>query len=195
MGLLLVTTGEQPRRKGIAYLCGAFLVETSILLFSGLVLNGTVDTGGGVGRSFLVIRILLGLALIVMGLRMRRPPKSPAPEVPKSLERLQGLSPAKAFVGGALLADYQGPVIASLALAAADVSLGGRLIALSMYTLLASGIPIAIFIVVLRSRNAMEKMNDATAWVMKHRRQLASWFGLVLGTLLVGDAALGLVLT
>ena len=41
----------------------------------------------------------------------------------------------------------------------------------------------------------MDKMNNATAWVMKHRRQLASWFGLVLGTLLVGDAALGLLLT
>jgi hypothetical protein len=192
MGLLLVMAGGQgSKAKGLAYLAGAFLVESSILLFSSVVLGDTVSNVSIPGRLFLILRVLLGVVLLIVGIRLRKPPKEPQPEIPKSLERLQGMGPGKAFVAGMALADYQGPVIGSMALAASSVSTGGRFAALGLYTLLASGIPFAIYIVVLRSQKAMEKMNHATGWVMKNRRRLASWFGLVMGTLLVGDAVLG----
>jgi hypothetical protein len=194
MGLLLVMAGGvNSRVKGLAYLSGAFLVETGILLFASLVLGNSVDTNSHVGRGFLLIRITLGIVLVVAGFRLRREPKEPQPEIPKSLVRLQGMGPGKAFVAGLALADYQGPVIGSLAISASSVSAGGRLAAVALYTLFASGIPFTVYIIVLRSQRALEKMNDATNWVMRHRRQLASWFCLVLGSLLVGDAALGLI--
>jgi hypothetical protein len=194
MGLLLVMAGgDRSRTKGLAYLAGAFLVESSILLFSSVVLGDTVSNVSTGGRILLIIRVLLGVALIIMGLRMRKAPKNPQPEVPKSLERLQGMGPGKSFIAGMALADYQGPVIGSMALSASAVSLSGRLAALGLYTLLATGIPVTIFIIVLRSQKAMEKMNNATSWVMRNRRTIASWFGIVLGTLLIGDAMLGLL--
>ncbi len=192
MGLLLVMAGGQgSKAKGLAYLAGAFLVESSILLFSGLVLGDTVSNVSIPGRLFLIIRVLLGLALLVVGIRLRKPPKEPQPEIPKSLERLQGMGPGKAFIAGIALADYQGPVIGSMALAASSVSRSGRMAALGLYTLLATGIPFIMYLVVLRSQRAMERMNNATGWVMKNRRRIASWFGLVMGTLLIGDAMLG----
>lgn len=194
MGLLLVMAGGQGSKvKGLCYLAGAFLVESSILLFSSLVLGDTVSNVSIPGRLFLIIRIVLGVVLLVVGIRMRKPPKEPQPEIPKSLERLQGMGPGKAFVAGLALADYQGPVIGSMALASASVSMSGRFAALGLYTLLATGIPFTIYLVVLRSQKAMEKMNSATGWVMKNRRMIASWFGLVMGTLLIGDAMLGLL--
>ncbi|MFZ4719396.1 MAG: GAP family protein [Ilumatobacteraceae bacterium] len=194
MGLLLVMAGgENSKRKGLAYLSGAFLVESSILLFSSFVLGDTVSNVSTGGRVLLIIRLLLGFALLVMGVRMRKAPKKPQPEVPKSLERLQGMGPGKAFLAGLALADYQGPVIGSMAISAASVSLSGRLAAFGLYTLLATGIPLTIFIIVLRSQKALNKMNHATGWVMHNRRMLASWFGIVLGTLLIGDAVLGLL--
>jgi Sap, sulfolipid-1-addressing protein len=192
MGLLLVMSGGNgSKRKGLAYISGAFLVESGILLFSSVVLGDTVSSVSIPGRVFLVIRLVLGVALLVMGIRMRKPPKEPQPEVPKSLEKLQGMGPGKAFIAGLALADYQGPVIGSMALAAADVERAGRLAAWGLYTLLATGIPLTIFIVVLRSQRAMEKMNSATGWVMKNRRRLVSWFGIVMGSLLIGDAMIG----
>ena len=196
MGLLLVMAGGQGSRvKGLCYLSGAFVVESSILLFSSLVLGGTVSNVSIPGRLFLIIRLLLGVALLIVGFRMRKPPKEPQPEIPKSLERLQGMGPGKAFIAGLALADYQGPVIGSMAIAAASVSMGGRFAALGLYTLFATGIPFTIYLIVLRSQNAMEKMNHATGWVMKNRRLLVSWFGLVMGTLLIGDAMLGLLVS
>ena len=194
MGLLLVMAGGvDSRRKGLAYLSGAFLVESSILLFASFVLGNTVDTESNVGRGFLLIRMALGVLLIIMGIRLRKEPKEPQPEIPKSLERLQGMGPGKAFVAGLALADYQGPFIGSLAIASSSVSTGGRLLSFALFTLLATGIPLVIFIAVLRSQKAMQKMNNVTSWVMRNRRRIASWFGLILGTLLIGDAALGLI--
>ncbi|MEN9643563.1 MAG: hypothetical protein RL238_232, partial [Actinomycetota bacterium] len=67
------------------------------------------------------------------------------------------------------------------------------LVAFALYTVLASGIPFAIYIAVLKSQKAMEKMNNLTSWVMRNRRIIASWFGIILGTFLIGDAALGLI--
>jgi hypothetical protein len=194
MGLLLVMAGGvDSRRKGLAYLAGAFLVESSILLFASFVLGNTVDTDSSVGRGFLIARIVLGVVLVVGGIRLRKEPKEPQPEIPKSLERLRGMGPGKAFVAGLALADYQGPLIGSMAIAASAVETGGRLVAFALYTVLASGIPFAIYIAVLKSQKAMEKMNNLTSWVMRNRRIIASWFGIILGTFLIGDAALGLI--
>jgi len=194
MGLLLVMAGGvDSRRKGLSYLAGAFLVESGIVLFASLVLGGTVSNISVPGRLFLIIRLALGVALVVVGFLMRKPPKKPQPEVPKSLERLQGMGPGKSFLAGMALADYQGPVVGSLAISASTVGTSGRIAAWALYTLLASGIPLIMFVVVRRSQKAMDKMNNATGWVMQHRRQLVSWFGLILGVLLIGDAIVGLL--
>jgi hypothetical protein len=195
MGLLLVMAGGvDSRRKGLAYLAGAFLVESSILLFASFVFANTVDTESSVGRSFLIIRLALGVVLVIGGLRLRKEPKEPQPEIPKSLERLQGMGPGKAFIAGLALADYQGPVIGSMAIASSVVSTRGHLLAFALYTLLATGIPFTIYLAVLKSQKAMEKMNNITGWVMRNRRRLASWFGIILGLFLIGDAALGLII-
>ncbi len=162
------------------------------LLFPSILIGDTVSADSGTGRVFFFLRPLVGLALVVAGFRLRMPPKKPAPAEPKSLERLQGLGPGKAFIGGAVLADYQGPFIGSLALAAAPVQPGGRLVALAIYTVFATGIPLTIYVITLRSQKARERMNHSTDWVMSHRRQLASWLALVLGLFLVSDPLIGL---
>ena len=54
--------------------------------------------------------------------------------------------------------------------------------------MLATGIPLVIFVVTARSVSARDKMHRSTDWVMAHRRQLASWFALVLGALIVSDS-------
>ena len=193
MGLLLVMTGERAKKSGLAYIAGAFLVESAILVFSSFVFGNTVSPSSGGGRALFIIRTALGIVLILAGLRLRKPPKKPEPAIPKSLERVQGLTPGKAFLAGATLADYQGPFIGSLALAAADVHLAGRFVALAIYTVIATGIPLTIYVLAVRSRRAREKLNNSTNWVMLHRRRLASGLALILGCLLAADAVIGLL--
>lgn len=193
MGLLLVMTGRSPRRSGWAYVAGALTVETAVLLLANVVIGAAVEPGTGPAKAFLGVRLALGLALVVFGLLLRRPAKKPQPEVPKALERLQNMDPKKSFIAGFVLADYQGPVIASLALAASDVASAGRLLSIGLYTLLASGIPLALMLAVTRSDRTRDRLDSGTKWIMRNRRLLASWICLVAGTFLAADAAIGLL--
>ena len=193
MGLLLVMTGRSPRRSGWAYVAGALTVETAVLLLANVVIGAAVEPGTGPAKAFLGVRLALGLALVVFGLLLRRPAKKPQPEVPKALERLQNMDPKKSFIAGFVLADYQGPVIASLALAASEVASAGRLLSIGLYTLLASGIPLALMLAVTRSDRTRDRLDSGTKWIMRNRRLLASWICLVAGTFLAADAAIGLL--
>jgi hypothetical protein len=190
MGLLLVTTTDRPRACGWAYLAGCFTVETAVLLAANLVLGGTVEADSTSGRVLIGLRLAIGAALVVFGLLLRRPAKKPQPEVPKSLTRLQTLTPLKAFVAGTLLADWQGPALASLAVASANVGLSARLGSALLYSLIASGIPIAVFLIINHSARAHDKVDNGTTWVMKNRRPLASWIALGAGVMVLGDALL-----
>jgi hypothetical protein len=190
-----VMTGDRPRRSGWSFILGAFVVETGLLLGASLLFGATVSTSSAPGRVFLAVRIVAGIALVAISVRLRRPPKKPAPEVPESLARLQRLTPAKAFVAGAVLADYQGPILGSLAIASANVGLRGRLLSVLLYTLLATGIPVGIILLTTRSEVAHDRLTNATSWVMRNRRALASWVTLLMGMFLISDAVIVLLLT
>ena len=194
MGLLIVMTGPKGARNSWAFVAGAFAVETVVLIVAAMVFGGSVESDSDPGRILLSIRVVLGVAILIAAVRLRRPPKKEPPETPKALERLRDLSPGKSFLAGVLLADYVGPVIASMALASASVELGGRLLAIGFYTLLATGIPATFLFLSIRSERAHAKLTSSTTWVLQHRRMLASWIGLVLGTLLIADGTIGLLL-
>lgn len=187
MGLLLVLGGATPRANGLAFVAGAFLIQTALLIGASALFGGTVAPSSDQGRSFVAIRIVVGLALLVFGLLLRRPPGKPIPEIPHALERLRGMGARQSFVAGIVVADYQGPVIASFALASSSLAFGGRLVGLGIYSLVASGIPLALMLVVTRSDRARTRVTDVTTWVMRRRRMLASWFGIVGGLALVAD--------
>lgn len=194
MGLLVVMTGPKGPRNAWAFLAGAFAIETVLVVVAAVVLGESVESDSDPGRILLSIRVLLGVGVLVAGVLLRRPPSKEVPETPKALQRLRDLSPAKSFVAGVLLADYMGPVIASLAIASTSVSLGGRLAATGFYTALATGIPALFLVVSLRSERAYGKLTDSTSWVLRNRRRIASWVAIVLGVLLITDGVIGLIL-
>ena len=122
MGLLLVLGGATPRSNGLSFLAGAFLVQAGLLIGASALFGGSVSSGSDTGRSFIGIRIGIGLLLFAFGLLLRRPPGKPIPEIPHALERLKGMGPKQSFVAGIVVADYQGPIIASFALTSSSVA-------------------------------------------------------------------------
>ena len=194
MGLLLLRTGHDGRRNSVAFLAGAFAVETACSSSPRPWLSAErCRADSDPGSVFLGVRILIGITLVVTGLMLRRPAKKESPEVPKSLQRLRNLSLGGAFVAGVLLADYVGPVLASLSIASTDVDTAGRLASIGFYTILATGIPAALLIISLQSERAGTRLDDSISWLMNHRRQIASWITLVLGVLLVANGIIGLI--
>jgi hypothetical protein len=193
MGLLLVLGGTRGRANGIAFLTGCFLVQATLLVGAAAVVGGTVPPHSPLAKTFYGVRIAVGVVLLLFGLLLRRAPGKPVPEVPHALERLRDLRPRSAFVAGLVVADYQGPVLASFALATASVSLAGEITGLLFYSLIATGLPLVLMVWTTRSETARDRVFRGTTWVMSHRRVLASWFGIVAGLLLVGDGAISLL--
>ena len=193
MGLLLVLGGATPRANGLAFVGGAFLIQAGLLVGASALFGGTVAPGSDVGHSFVGVRIGIGVVLVVFGLLLRRPPGKPIPEIPHALERLRDMGPRQSFVAGIVVADYQGPVIASFALASSSLAFGGQLAGLGLYALVASGIPLGLMLWTTRSERARDRVTQATTWVMRNRRKLASWFAIIGGLLLVGDGILSLL--
>ena len=193
MGLLLVMTGDRPRRNGSAFILGAFVVETALLVGSSVIFGASVTPNSAPGAWFLVVRFVIGVLLVAAGVMLRRPPKRPAPEIPKALERLQSLDARRSFVAGMALADYQGPVLGCCAIASATTTLAGQLGSIAIYTAIASGIPIGLMVLTTRSERAHDRVQATTTWVMRNRRLLASWLALVLGLFVISDATIGLL--
>ena len=187
MGLLLVLGGKTPRANGLAFVGAACLIQTALVIGTSVLFGGDVSPSSGTGHSFVVVRIVVGVVLFVFGLLLRRPPGKPVPEIPHALERLRDLGPKQSFIAGLVVADYQGPVLASLALTASSLSFGGRLVGVALYTLFATGIPLGLMLWTTRSERARDRVTRATTWVMHHRRRLASWFGIVAGLALIAD--------
>lgn len=187
MGMLLVLGERNGSRNVWWYILGSFSVQLVIVLVLGLAVGGTVGPSSSPGRGLVGLRIAVGVVLVAAGFWFRRELAEPAPDRPKVLDRLADLSPLAAFVAGVAIADYQGSVLAAAALMRVEVGGGTHLLAWGLYVLLATGIPVAATIAVIRSERAKGDLERAIAWVMRNRRKLASWFCFLGGAALVAD--------
>ena len=184
--------GRSPRANGMAYIAGAFFIQSTILVVTALVLGGSVSLHSGTGRSLVGIRIAVGLLAMVFGVLLRRPPGKPVPEIPRALERLRALGPKQSAIAGLIVADYQGPVLAALALTTSPLPVGESVGGVAFYTVFATGIPCALLLWSTKSERAHQRITTATETILRHRRVIASWFALVGGFALVADGILQL---
>ncbi len=195
LGLLLVLAGGRGTRAVWWYLLGAFTVQFVIVLALGMVVGGTVDEGSTPGRSLVGLRILAGLVLFGFGIWLRRKPSSEPPDKPKAFDRLHDLSAVGAFVAGIAIADYQGSMLAAAALTTAEVTRSSRVLAWVLYATFATGLPVLVTVVVMRSARAKGDLEGALQWVLGNRRVLGSWICVVGGLALAADGLVTLATT
>ena len=186
MGLLVVIGGANGRRNAWFYIAGSFSIQAVIILVSGFLLGGSVDQSSAPGHTLIGLRILAGIALLVVGWRFRRPSKNPAPEVPKVLDRLTNLGPFGSFAAGVVIADYTGAALAAGALASSSLSTSEAVSAWMIYCLFATGL-LVVATVAVRSSRAETDLQRGIGWVLTHRRPLISWICLLAGLALVSD--------
>lgn len=195
MGLFLILGSAKSHWAVWSYLAGTFVVQLIVVLAFGFVISGTVDADSQPGRGLVIVRVLVGVALVGWALWLHRPPKEEKPETPPSLERLRGLGLGGAFVAGVALADYQGSMLAAGAIATADLARPEVLKSWVIYAVLATGIPAVAIIVISRSAKARVDLERAVRWVLRNRRMLAKWICLVLGMSLITDGLATLLTT
>lgn len=193
MGMFLVLGGNRGTRNVWWYLFGCFSIQFVIVVIVGSLVGGAVDASSSPGRSLIGLRIAAGIALFVTGVWLRRPAAKAAPDTPKVFDRLANVGAGASFIGGVLIADYQGSVLAASALATANVTSSQQLIGWAIYCLFATGLPSLAAFATIRSARAEASLHRTIDWVMRNRRPLASWICLVGGLALFGDGLVSYV--
>ncbi|MGN6695819.1 MAG: GAP family protein [Aquihabitans sp.] len=187
LGMFLVLGGERGSRNVWWYLFGCFSIQFVIVFIVGSLVEGTVAADSTGGHSLIGLRIAVGIVLFFLGAWLRRPAKKEVPDTPKAFDRLNDVGAGASYIGGILIADYQGSVLAAGALATAQVSASDQLIGWAIYCLFATGIPVAAAVATMRSAKAEDRLHRTIDWVVRNRRPFASWVCLVGGLLLFGD--------
>ena len=186
-GMFLVLGGNNGRRNVWWYLFGCFCIQFVIVMVLGRWVQGTVDPTSTAGRSLVALRIAVGVALVILGLWLRRAPSKPAPETPKIFDRLSNVGKGAAFVGGVAIADYQGSMLAAGALATASVTTQQQFLGWALYCLFATGLPVAAALATMHSARAEHDLTRTISWIIRNRRPLSSWICLFVGLALVAD--------
>ena len=157
------------------------------MLVLGQAVAGHVDPTSSPGRTLIGARVAVGIALFITGVWLRRAPAKPAPDTPKVFDRLANVGAGTAFIGGVLIADYQGSMLAAAALATSDVTKSQQFIGWAIYCLFATGIPVVAALATMHSARAEASLHRTIDWVLRNRRPIASWFCLLAGLALFGD--------
>jgi hypothetical protein len=197
----VVIRSERPRTNGIAFLSG-FLLGTTIACGVGLALGqATVDRLDSHETVEGVLTLILGLALLAVGLRERQtPPRSVArgSRARSILAGLDNIRPAAACSMAGLLG-FGGPkrlVLTFLAMASiSEASLGDAedLTLVLLYIVVATVlVSVPVGIVIIAGQRAAAILAQAESWLTDHAAQLRVWLSLGIGAALVGDALLRL---
>ncbi len=197
----VVIRSERPRTNGIAFLSG-FLLGTTIACGLGLALGqAVVDRLDSHETVEGVLTLLLGVALLGVGLQARHMPPRPEARGSRASAILAGLGnvrPAAAFSMAGLLG-FGGPKRLVLTfLAMASVSEAGLrdvedltlvVVYIAVATVLVS-VPVGI--VIVAGERAAVILERGQSWLTDHTLALRVWLSLGIGAALVVDALLRL---
>ena len=196
-----VIRSERPRTNGIAFLSG-FLLGTTIACGLGLALGqAAVDRLDSHETVEGVLTLLLGVALLAVGLQARHAPPRSAARGSRASAILAGLGnvrPAAAFSMAGLLG-FGGPkrlVLTFLAMASvSEASLGDAedLTLVLVYIVVATVlVSVPVGIVIIAGERAAAILARGESWLTDHAAQLRVWLSLGIGAALIVDALLRL---
>lgn len=198
---LVVIRSEQPRTNSIAFLTG-FVVGTTIAAALGLILGvAAADRLDSHETLEGVLALLIGVALVMAGLRERHSPARPETEAGRGaaiMARLSHVRPGAVLSVGLLLG-FGGPkrliltFLAMASLSQADLRGVMDLTLIVLYVAVATLlVSVPVGIVVIGGSRAAAIVARGESWLKSNAVLLRVWLTLGLGVALIIDALLRL---
>jgi Sap, sulfolipid-1-addressing protein len=192
----VVIRSERPRENGIAFLSG-FLLGTAIACALGLLVGqAAVDHLDSHEAIEGALAVLLGIALLAVGLRARHAQPRPEAEGSRGSAILAGLGrvrPAAAFSMAGLLG-FGGPkrlVLTFLAMGSvSEAGVGdiGGLTLVAVYIAVATAtVLVPVGIVIVAGERAAVILARGQSWLTVHAAALRVWLAVGIGVALIVD--------
>ncbi|MFD3463702.1 GAP family protein [Nocardia fluminea] len=192
--LMILSKNAGGTAKGFAvgWVAGILVVTGVMTLLAG-TLGGT-DSEPSTGAS--IVKIILGVALVVLAVIQWQ--ERSQTEVPGWMKAIDTLTPVKALGLGALLSGVNPKnlllcVSAGVAIGAGGLSAGGDLIAIVVFTLLASVTVLAVVLGYMLAADKLGPMLDSLRqWLQLNNHAVMAIVLLIMGAVVVGKGIGGL---
>ncbi|MEU4416652.1 GAP family protein [Nocardia salmonicida] len=192
--LMILSKNAGGAAKGFAvgWVAGILLVTGVMTMLAG-TLGGT-DSEPSTGAS--IVKIILGVALVVLAVIQWQ--ERSQTEVPGWMKAIDTLTPVKALGLGALLSGVNPKnlllcVSAGVAIGAGGLSAGGDLVAIVVFTLLASVTVLAVVLGYMVAADRLRPMLDSLReWLQLNNHAVMAIVLLIMGAVVVGKGIGGL---
>ncbi|MFC8384730.1 GAP family protein [Nocardia sp. NPDC057272] len=192
--LMILSKNAGGAAKGFAvgWVAGILVVTGVMTLLAG-TLGGT-DSEPSTGAS--IVKIILGVALVVLAVIQWQ--ERSQTEVPGWMKAIDTLTPVKALGLGALLSGVNPKnlllcVSAGVAIGAGGLSAGGDLVAIVVFTLLASVTVLAVVVGYMLAADKLGPMLDSLReWLQLNNHAVMAIVLLIMGSVVVGKGIGGL---
>ncbi|MFG1772933.1 GAP family protein [Nocardia salmonicida] len=192
--LMILSKNAGGAAKGFAvgWVAGILLVTGVMTMLAG-TLGGT-DSEPLTGAS--IVKIILGVALVVLAVIQWQ--ERSQTEVPGWMKAIDTLTPVKALGLGALLSGVNPKnlllcVSAGVAIGAGGLSAGGDLVAIVVFTLLASVTVLAVVLGYMVAADRLRPMLDSLReWLQLNNHAVMAIVLLIMGAVVVGKGIGGL---
>jgi hypothetical protein len=192
--LMILSKNAGGAAKGFAvgWVAGILVVTGVMTLLAG-TLGGT-DSEPSTGTS--IVKIILGVALVVLAVIQWQ--ERSQTEVPGWMKAIDTLTPVKALGLGALLSGVNPKnlllcVSAGVAIGAGGLSAGGDLVAIVVFTLLASVTVLAVVVGYMLAADKLGPVLDSLReWLQLNNHAVMAIVLLIMGAVVVGKGVGGL---
>ncbi len=197
VGVVLMLGSPRGRVNGPVFVAGWV---ASIMALGGVVL--LVASGAGAGdagessQGLASLKLVLGVLLLLIALRQwrGRPKAGEQPEPPKWMAAVDSFTAARSAALAFALAVVNPKnlllvVGAAAAIAQTGASAGDQVVALAVFTLVATlgvGVPVAIYL--FRGERSKDMLDDLKRWMASNNGAIMAVICLVIGAKLIGDA-------
>jgi threonine/homoserine/homoserine lactone efflux protein len=191
IAVVVVLMGERSRASGIAFLLGRIV---GLGLVIGLVAVVVAILPERDERLLSAgIRVLIGLALIVLGVTRWRP-RTGEVQLPGWMSALEQMAPSRIFAVSVVLSlinvkELLLIVGVAVTIGDADLPLADELIATAIFIAIASVfVSLPVIATVVAPRRVAAMLVPVRAWLVEHQSAVIGTVLLVIGALLVGNA-------
>lgn len=196
VAVVLMLVSGRAKANAFAFLVGWFVAVGAVTLLVALLAGAGSDTEAGTPLWAAIVKIVLGLALLLLAVKQwrGRPRTGVEPPAPKWMAAIDGFTPVKA-AGLAVLLGAVNPknllLVVSGGTAIATAAAGdtnAQVVASVVFALVASlGVATPVFIYLFTGDRAATMLDGLKAWMIHNNAVIMAVLLLVLGAKMLGD--------
>ena len=197
ISFIAVLSSQSRTRAGWAFLAGWIGSLICVVAVAVIVVATTGGSGfnrtSAPGRATYVTQLLLGLFLLILGLRRLRGGVPPPSGPPKMLQRLEALSLPVAALIGALIQPWTLLIAGDLAILTADLHQQTTVVAIGVFCLVGTAGILGMEVYAIAApQRADVRLGALRGWLEYHQSATITWLAIVVGVWLAIRGSRGL---